>query len=387
MLKKLIKLNLVSLLLLILPLMQNSYAFDTTAEYALLIDCDTSEVLYQKNADKKMHPSSLTKLLTSYVVFKKIENHKLSLSSNTRVSEKAWKQRGSSMFLKHMERISVDELLNGLITQSGNDAALVLAETAEKNELNFVDEMNKAAKGLGLSSSHFKNPTGLNEEGHYMSVRDIAKISQKIIIDYPSYYEKYFGNKYYSHNNIKQRNRNLLVGSYEGADGLKTGHTNKGGYGISVSAKRNNRRLIAVLNGMKSKKERKEEAVKLLDYGFDGFEKSTLFKKDEIITRVPTWLSNKQSVNLKLKEDLVVTYKKNENFSKDDIKARVEYYSPVSYNVKQNEKVGSLIVEVNNQRFERDLVLSENLERASYWKRVFTVSRYKISQIYKVLTN
>lgn len=386
MLKDLIKLNLIGLLVILL-FTQNSYAFDTSADYAILIDCDTSEVLYQKNADKKMHPSSLTKLLTSYVVFKKIEEHKISPSSYTRVSEKAYKERGSSMFLKHMEKVSVNELLNGLITQSGNDAALVLAETAEKNELNFVDEMNKTAKEIGLNSSHFKNPSGLNEEGHYMSARDIATISQRIITDYPKHYKEYFGNKYYSHNNIKQRNRNLLVGSYEGADGLKTGHTQKGGYGISVSAIRNNRRLIAVLNGMESKKERKEEAIKLLDYGFNNFEKATLFKKGEVIIQAPTWLSSKQNVDLKLKDDLVITYKKNEDFSKNEVKIKAEYYSPIGYNVKKGEKVGSLIVEVNNQKFEKDLVLSENLEKANYWNRVLLASKHKITQIYKVLTN
>lgn len=362
-------------------------AFETSADYAIIIDANTSEVLYQKNANEKMHPSSLTKLLTSYVVFEKLEANQFSIDTKTRVSEKAWKQRGSSMFLKHRERVSINQLLNGLITQSGNDAALVLAETAGKNELSFVDEMNKTAQELGLQNSHFKNPTGLNQDGHHMTVRDIALLSQRLIQDYPQYYNQFFNNRYYSHNNIKQKNRNLLIGNYEGVDGLKTGHTSAGGYGIAVSAVRDGRRLIAVLNGMQSKLERKNEAIKALDYGFDNFDRVALFKKGETIVRVNTWLSSQDKVQVNIKDDLTITYKKGENPSSNEIKIYAEYYEPLTNDTKTNDKVGTLYVEVNNQKFSSDLVLGEAINKAKYSSRVLMATKHRIKSIFRILTN
>ena len=243
------------------------YSFELNSKNAVLMDAETGEVLFDKNADERSMPSSMTKIMTSYLVFEALENGKISLTDSFFVSPRAWKQEGSRTFLMVNTKVPVEDLVKGLVIQSGNDAAITLAEGMAGSVEAFVDLMNIKASELKLKNTNFTNPIGFNEGDHYMSVKDIAILSENLIKNFPQYYT-YFSTPSFTYNNITQPNRNLLLKIYQGADGIKTGHTEDAGYGLASSAIRDNRRLIAVVNGASSDLERAEECKVLLDYGF-----------------------------------------------------------------------------------------------------------------------
>ncbi|MEK9848811.1 MAG: D-alanyl-D-alanine carboxypeptidase family protein, partial [Rhodospirillaceae bacterium] len=246
-------------LILICSNASGSQTLETKARHALMIDMETNAVILEKAADEPMPPASMSKLMTIYMVFEKLKAGKLNLKDRFIVSEKAWRKGGSKMFVRVNRRVSVKDLLRGIIIQSGNDACIVIAEGLAGSEEAFAEEMNGKAAEIGLKNSQFKNATGWPAEGHYMSARDLATLSSKLIKDFPDYYPM-FAEKSFRYSKIKQGNRNPLLYRRGGADGLKTGHTEASGYGLTASAQREGRRLLLVVNGLNSSRERASEA-------------------------------------------------------------------------------------------------------------------------------
>jgi len=317
-------------------------AYDTPASHAIIIDADTGVALYEKNPDQLMHPSSMSKLMTVYMVFDRLKKGTLSLTDKFTVSEKAWRTQGSKMFVHVGDQVSVDDLLKGIIIQSGNDACIVIAEGFAGSEAVFAESLNTKAKELGLTHSTFKNATGLPEEGHMMTVRDLTILARHLINDFPEYYH-YFSQKDFTYNGIHQENRNMLLDRNLGVDGLKTGHTDQAGYGITVSGKQKDRRLILSINGLSGTKERASEAERLLQYGFLNFDNVTIFKKDAIIDDAKVWMGTNKTVPVTIDNNVVFTVPKN---NADKIKASVSYDSPLSAPIKKGDHIADLTVTV-----------------------------------------
>lgn len=356
---------------------QNGAGFQTKANYAILIDYASGNVLYEKNADVRMVPSSMTKIMTTYVVFDALNKNLITLNDKFRVSKNAWSMGGSRMFLQCDDDVSVDDLLRGVVVQSGNDACVVLAEGMFGSESVFVDHMNQTAERFGLTNTHFKNTNGLPDEGHFSSARDLAIISQYLIRDFPQYYS-YHQEKEFTHNGIKQYNRNTLIG-INGIDGIKTGHTDDGGYGIVVSAKHktdNDIRLIAVLNGMKSEKERAEEANKIITWGMNNFVYKTLYNSGDKIIDIEVLYGDKVSVPGVVHESVKVIIPKTDilakNKSSNGVQVKVKYYEKIKAPIIEGQKVGEIEILNRDGHIMKklDIFAKENVEKANFIQRI-----------------
>ena len=257
-------------------------AQQTSAKQAIIVDYKTGNVLFEKNADQKMPTSSMSKVMSMYVIFDALKKGNLSLDDEFVVSEKAWKKGGSKMFIEVGKKVKVEDLIRGVIIQSGNDATIALAEGLAGSEEMFANALNRKAKELGMDNSSFMNASGWPDENHYSTARDLAKLAKAMIEEFPEYYE-FYSETEFTFNDIKQANRNPLLGAGIGADGLKTGHTDDGGYGlIGTGVNDDGRRVIMVLNGMESKKERREESIRLLQWGLNGFTNVVLFENKKV---------------------------------------------------------------------------------------------------------
>jgi D-alanyl-D-alanine carboxypeptidase (penicillin-binding protein 5/6) len=312
---------------------------DTAARWAFIQDFDTGSTLLEKQADDEMPPSSMTKLMTMYIVYDRLKQGRMRLDDELPVTEKAWRMQGSKMFVALGSTVKVEDLIRGVIVQSGNDAAIVLAEAIAGSEEQFAEMMNAKAKELGLTHSFFKNCTGWPDAEQHMSCRDIATLAGRIIRDFPDYYH-YDNEKSFRYNGIEQGNRNPMVQKGT-ADGLKTGHTDAGGYGLVASSKRNGRRVILVLNGMASMHERAEESERLMDWGFFNFEDVTLFTAGDVVDHVPVWLGTERSVPLVAGRDLIVTMPRN---WRQKASIKVSYDTPLTAPVMKGDTVGKLAV-------------------------------------------
>src|SRR6478672_12998642 len=319
--------------------------FDGDAPTAILIEASSGSVLFEKNADELRAPSSMMKLMTAEVVFHAIQQGEIKLTDEYHVSENAWRKGGapaggSTMFAAIHSKISVDDLLHGAIIQSGNDACMVLAEGIAGNERAFADMMTRRARELGMPKSTFANSNGLPDPGNKMTVRELAKLARHIIQTYPEFY-KLFGEKEFTWNKIRQQNRNPLLTSLEGADGLKTGYTKEGGYGMVGSAVQNGIRLIVVVNGLDDPDDRASEAKKMLEWGFRNFEVRTLFAADQPIGYARVFGGERRSVKLASREPVKVMVQKNGN---DKLIARVVYRGPVPAPIESGQPVGLIKV-------------------------------------------
>jgi D-alanyl-D-alanine carboxypeptidase (penicillin-binding protein 5/6) len=331
--------------------------FETKATHAILLDSETGTVLFQKDADSRMPPASLAKLMTSAVIFDAVKSGKLKLTDTFTVSENAWRtgganSGGSTMFAKLNDSIELQNLMRGIIVQSGNDACIVVAEGMAGTEATFADLMNAEAKKIGLTNSHFKNSTGLPDPDQYVTARDLAKLADYIIHQFPDFYEIY-GEPDFTWNKIKQRNRNPLLDMNIGADGLKTGFTEEAGYGIVGSAVQNGQRLIVVIGGTKSDKERAEEARKLLEWGFRAFERVQLFGKGEVVASAKVFGGAESSVGLVSHEPLDLLLPRG---SREAVKARVVYTGPVPAPIEAGQQIGTFRVTAGD-----DLIMEERL--------------------------
>lgn len=353
------------------------------AQFYFLLDADTKEVLLSKNPDARIPPSSMTKVMTAYVVFDQVKNGRVSLENQCMIGKDAWRKSGSSMFLNYGDIVTIDELMRGLLAVSGNDAAIALAETTAGGINNFVGLMNQKAKDLGLTNSHFKNPHGLAEEGHYMSVRDLATLTSRIYQDFPQY-SHYLGIQEFTYRNIKQINRNPLIkGNYEGVLGGKTGHTDAGGYGVLGAVKRDDRMLIAVVNKAPTPKKRAALIVDLMDYGFDNYNKLTLFNKGQEVTDIPTWLGSDSEVKATVNDDVAFNLPRGKVL--DNINVTVKYKGPLYAPVAKGDKIGTLLVEIKGYKnLEYPLFAKESVDKAGYLKRINQILRYKMAGISKI---
>ena len=312
---------------------------DLASRWAVVIDFTTGATLLDKDADKPVAPSSLTKLMTAYLVYERLAKGRLKLTDELPVSERAWRMGGSKMFVQLGSSVPVEDLIRGMIVQSGNDACIVLAEGIAGSEDGFVDLMNKKAAELGLAASTFRNCTGWPDPNHRMSMRDIATLARRIIQDFPEYY-RYDSEKTFKYNGIEQENRNPLVQKGT-ADGLKTGHTEEGGYGLAASALRGGRRVIIVLNGMASMKQRREEGERVMDWAFREFENVTLFSANDVVETANVWLGASKTVPLVTGQDLVVTMPRQWRSS---AKVSVQFTTPVTAPVARGDTLGKLTV-------------------------------------------
>jgi serine-type D-Ala-D-Ala carboxypeptidase (penicillin-binding protein 5/6) len=315
--------------------------FDGDAPTAILIEASSGSVLFEKNADELRAPSSMMKLMTAEVVFHAVKQGDVKLTDEYRVSENAWRKGGapsggSTMFAAIHSKVSVDDLLHGAIIQSGNDACIALAEGIAGNERIFAEMMTKRARELGLMQSTFANSNGLPDPGNKMTVRELAKLARHIIQSYPDFY-KLFGEREFTWNKIRQQNRNPLLTSLEGSDGLKTGYTKEGGYGMVGSAVQNGLRLIVVVNGLDDPDDRASEAKKMLEWGFRNFEARTLFAAQQPVGYAKVFGGESRSVKLASPDPIKVMVHKN---GTDKLIARVVYNGPVRAPVQSGQKVG-----------------------------------------------
>ena len=317
-------------------------AFDGDAPTAILIEAGSGSVLFEKNADEMRAPSSMMKLMTAEVVFHAIKDGKVKLTDEYRISENAWRRGGapsgtSTMFAAINSKVSVDDLLHGAIIPSGNDACIALAEGIAGNERIFAtDYMTKRARELGLAKSTFGNSNGLPDPANKMTVRELSMLARHIILDYPEFY-KLFGEKEFTWNKIRQQNRNPLLNSMEGADGLKTGYTKEGGYGMVGSVVQNGTRLIVVVNGLEDPEDRATEAKKMLEWGYRNFETRTLFAADQTLGYARVFGGETRSVKLTTPQPVKVMVSKQGN---DKLIARVVYNGPVRAPVTAGQQVG-----------------------------------------------
>lgn len=314
--------------------------FATSARWAYVLNSTTGTVLLEKDADQRMPPSSLTKMMTAYVVFAFLASGRTQLDQHFPVSDKAWRMQGSKMFVPHGENVSVRDLIQGMLIQSGNDACIVLAEGIAGSEARFVEMMNQAAGRLGLTGSHFTNVTGWPDDNHYMTARDVGVVAQRLIRDFPQYYS-FFGEKDFTYNHIHQGNRNVLVDKGL-ADGLKTGHTDAGGFGLCASSLRNGTRVIVVINGTDSSNERAHEGERLMSWAFETFETVTFVKKGQILEEnAAVWMGQSRTVPLLAARDVTMTIPVG---WRSRVHIDVEYPSPLHAPVKAGQEWGRVSV-------------------------------------------
>ena len=359
---------LVSTMLALLLFGETARADTTIAPNAILIDGTTGTVLLEKNADEPLPPASMSKLMTVLMVFERLKAGVLSLDHTFPVSHKAWKMGGSKTFVRVNTRVSIADLLRGVIVQSGNDASIVLAEGISGSEEAFANAMTARARELGLSSSSFRNATGWPHPEHLISARDLAHLAQILVTDFPVHY-KMFAEKEFKFNGIEQRNRNPLLSRVPGADGLKTGHTNVSGYGLTASAERNGRRLYLVLNGLKSSGARARESERLIEWGFREFAAYPLLKKGETVETAAVWLGSIDHVPLVPDRDVVLSIKRQ---ARGDLKAFVRWKGPVVAPVAEGQELATLHLEAPGiQPVEHSLYAGVNVERIGFFGRIF----------------
>lgn len=315
---------------------------ETNAKQALLLDMTSGMTLLAKDADTPMYPSSMTKLMTLYILMDRIKHGALTLEDTFPVSEKAWRKGGSKMFVEVGTDVSIADLLRGIIVQSGNDACIVVAEGISGSEEAFADEMNRVAKELELTNTHFVNSTGWPHPEHVMSARDLAILGQRLVEDFPDLYPM-FAETEFTFSGIRQPNRNPLLGAGIGVDGLKTGHTEAAGYGIVISAEQENRRLMLVVNGLSSQRERGTESERLLRYGFREFEVQQLFDSGDVVETAEVWMGTADHVSLTMPHDVILSLPK---LNKDNIRMAVRYDGPLQAPIEQGDAVATLQIDL-----------------------------------------
>ncbi|WP_422366840.1 D-alanyl-D-alanine carboxypeptidase family protein [Pelagibius sp.] len=349
------------------PLASTAEALETQAREVFLMDANTNAILLDKNSEVSMPPASMSKIMTAYMVFERLKAGSLSLDDKLPVSEKAWRMGGSKMFVEVGDQIRVEDLLRGVIVQSGNDACIVLAEGIAGSEEAFAEQMTAKAREIGMTGSTFANATGWPHPDHRMTARDLATLANRIITDHPEFYH-YYSEKEFTWTDIRQGNRNPLLYKNIGADGLKTGHTEEAGYGLTASAVQNDRRLILVVNGLGSIKERSAESERLMSWGFREFGNYALFESGETVDEAPVWLGAEKTVPLVMAEDLVVTLPRS---VRNGMKVSVVYDSPIPAPVPSGQEIATLRVSwPDGVPVEVPLMAGEDVEQLGPFGRI-----------------
>lgn len=342
----------------------------TNAKHVYIVDFQTGAVLYDKMGEERLHPASMSKLMTVYMLFDALKRGDVKLTDTFHVSQKAWAMQGSKMFVDIDSDVTVEDLIRGMIIQSGNDACIVVAEGLAGSEDAFAERMNKKAKELGLNDSNFINSTGWPDPNHYMTAQDIAILSRHIITDFPEYYH-YFSEIDFTWHGIKQGNRNpLLYRTGSGVDGLKTGHTDEAGFGVAASAVRDERRIIMVVHGLSDMQERADEAGQLLDWAFRETGNYTVASKGAVLAEAPVEYGATQNVPLTIAQNLVLTLPKAD---RQKVVAKAVVSTPIIAPLAAGQELGKLVVTVPNMPdFTYPLVAAQDVPKMSLTSRIFT---------------
>ena len=353
--------------------MSNILDISTPAKQVIIYDHEVDQVLFQKNADELMKPASMAKVMTAYIVFDRIKDKSLNMSDTFLVSDKAWRMGGSRSFLELNSDVSIKDLLMGLIVQSGNDAAVVLAEGISGDEEAFAREMNRYAKLIGMKNTYFTNSTGWPHPDLQTTSRDLVILTKKIIEDFPNLYTL-FKEKVFKYNNIKQSNRNPLLYTMNGADGLKTGHTNESGYGLIGSIKRNDRRITVVINGLKSKKNRTFESKRLFNIVYRETSLLSLFNEQKTLAKANVWLGKKSQINIVAQKPLnkIVS-----PLQLNKTKIRLEWMDPLSAPILKGDIVGKIYITIpGNDVIQENLISSQDVDKMSSFMRLKTILKF-----------
>jgi serine-type D-Ala-D-Ala carboxypeptidase (penicillin-binding protein 5/6) len=363
--------------LLLLPAAaQAQETIATPAKQAIMVDYDTGAVLLEKNADERMTPSSMSKEMTMYRVFQALKQGKLTMEQTLPVSERAWRMQGSKMFVPINSQVKVEDLIRGVIIQSGNDAAVTLAEGISGTEDAFALELNELADKLGMKGSHFTNASGWPDPQHYSTARDLSVLAFRMIHDFPEYYH-FYSEIDFTYNNIKQGNRNPLLYDKIGGDGLKTGHTDDGGYGLIGSGKLGDRRVIFVVNGLDSMKARAQEGGRLLQWGLKTFENIHILKAGDKVEEAPVMLGLSEQVPLTVENDMKVTVPVSR---RNEMKVSVKYDAPLTAPVKKGQQVGTLHVESPAGVMEQPLVAAADVGKMGFFRLAFAKAKLLLSK-------
>ena len=360
------------LLILLLTIPKNSVAIDSIAKTALIIDLSSGEILLDKNSNETTYPSSMTKMMTVLVAFEKLKNGTLSMEQEFLISKKAWRMGGSKMFIEVDKRVKVSDLLLGIVVQSGNDASIAIAEGISGSEETFVIEMNNLGKKIGLTGTNFTNSSGWPDDNHYTTAKDLAIIAKYTLENHPELYKMYKLTDF-TYNGIKQDNRNPLLFIFDGADGFKTGYTEAAGYGLVGSAERAGRRLILVLNGIDSSRMRAQEALRLMDWGFNNFELVNFFKKNELVLEADTWLGKDDKVDLIALKDIKVSIPKAQ-LPSTSVNVLVE--EPIETPINKGDIIANLQVSYGEEKIKFPLAAGEDIEQKGFFSRIISALYY-----------
>ncbi|MDD3288285.1 MAG: D-alanyl-D-alanine carboxypeptidase [Alphaproteobacteria bacterium] len=341
---------------------------ESAARHAILIEAQTGTVLFAKEADAHMPTSSMSKIMTMYLVFEAIKDGKIKVDETLPVSKYAWQQQGSRMFVNVGERVKVEDLIRGVVVQSGNDASVVFAEALGGSEANFAEMMNAKAKELGMENSHFKNATGLPDPDHYSTARDLATLTLALQRDFPQEY-RYFSELEFTYNKIKQGNRNPILYRNVGADGVKTGHTETAGYGLVASSVRDGRRLVLVVNGLEDMQARADEAALLLDWGYREFGLYSVVKAGDKLAETKVWLGEQKTVPLVAGKNLIISLPRS---AKSELKTSVTYDQKVNAPVAKDQVIGKITVTAPGlSAAEVSLVAGADVKQLGFFQRIW----------------
>lgn len=358
--------------------LQPAIAMETTARTALVIDYNTGSVLLSKDSEIPMPPASMSKLMTLNLIFEALEDGRLTLDDTFRVSAKASQKGGSKMFVREGARVRVEDLIRGVVVQSGNDACIVLAEGLSGTEEEFAKLMTKRARELGMMNSNFVNSTGWPAPGHEMSAQDLVLLATHLIEKLPQYYT-YFAEKTFTWENITQNNRNPLLGLNIGADGLKTGHTEEAGYGLVGSAVSGERRIVFMIGGLDSALARSTEAERIARWAFRDFEMKTLFKAGETIDQANVWLGAEKTVEIALENDIELLLPLG---SLDKVTARYTFISPVEAPIRADQKIGELIIMIpDTEPKSFPLTALTSVEAGGFVERIFAATEILLRRV------
>ncbi len=358
--------NFLLILFLVLVATPAYAVMETSAKHALIIDMGTGMTLLEKDADKKMPTSSMSKVMTAYMVFDALKQGRVKMDTMLPVSEKAWQKGGSKMFIEVGTKVSVEDLLKGLIVQSGNDASIALAEGLAGDENAFATAMTARAHDLGMKNTNLKNASGWPDPDHYSTAKDLALLAQRLIVDYPHEYSLY-GMKEFTYGGITQPNRNPLLYRDMGVDGIKTGHTDAGGYGLMASGEKDGRRVVMVVNGLEDEKDRANESARLMSWALNGFENIDLIKLGQVVESAQTAYAKEKMLPLTVNRDVRVSALKGQ---KDKIKTELQYNSPIKAPINKGDIVGSLNITIPQiGEFKVPLVASVDLEETGFFGR------------------
>tara|TARA_S200000501_G_scaffold376140_1_gene430153 strand:- start:1458 stop:2630 length:1173 start_codon:yes stop_codon:yes gene_type:complete len=358
-----------------------AHSFKSDAEYAFLIEYETNQVLYEKNSRKKIYPASMSKLMTLYVIFDYLEKNIISLDEKIFISENAWRKGGavsesSTMFAEVSSYVSVENIIKGIVIQSGNDACIAISEAISGSEEIFSDEMNSYAKKLGMNNTNFVNSTGLHNDNHYSTPLDITILAKSLIKDFPDFYH-YFSERSFTWNGIFQPNRNNLLGESLGIDGLKTGKTSQSGFSMIVSSEKETIRLIGIVSGLSSRDSRTVEMKKLINYGQKSFRKYKLFANSDIVKKVKVWEGKKSNLNMRISEDINLLLNIR---TKRNLNAKILFNEPIIAPIKEDQVIGKLILFNDEEEImNSDLISSESIERNNIFGRTIQKIGYLIN--------